>query len=1515
MHYLAPGTAIPSCEERGLHAIVDATDCKKALDTINSALGFLGYIGVTVDTVSSSSRPNGCHTNCYSSSSGHFCSNFNIDPGLLAVPADEDDYQQFCRTQGAPPSPPSPPPPPSLPLSLGFTVHHLAPGTAIPSCEERGLHAIVDATDCKKALDTINSALGFSGSSNDVNTVSWSYRPNGCHTDCYSSYSGHFCSNFNTDPGLLAVPAEDDHQQFCRTQGAPPSPPSPPPPPSLPLSLGFTVHYLAPGTAIPSCEERGLHAIVDATDCKKALDTINPALGFSGSSDDVNTVSWSSRPNGCYTFCYSSYSGHSCGYFNTDPGLLAVPADEDDYQQFCRTQGAPPLPPSPPPPPPLPLSLGYTMHLLPAGSAIPSCEARGFHAILDADDCKTAIQTINVALGYSGSRTDVSTWWAMSRPPGCSTWSTPGYSGYSGRFNADPGLSAVPSDDTNDYTQFCRAQPPTPSPPPSPPTPSPPPSPPLLPPVTARSIYIGVGFCRDARGRNSWPGGFQTSCLGTISECASACESTILCTCFAYASAPIDDSDGCGAQGTGRCNRYIGDVIATQTDDCTNCGQYSKYLAHRMAPAPPPPPPPRPPPSPSTPPGVFQSPRPPPPPPPPPRTPPPAPPSPPTPPAPPHLPTGSSTVALTMTASGSVSDYADTSGLQQSIAAAAGVDASLVSISVAAASVLITATIAVPDAYTTTSGCPCSSEATGCLSGSVSVADMCGCARHFATHEALCYVTNAVLCSEATTSESYPGTKWDYCAATTAAAVQAALSSSLATTAAASAALGITVETVPAVVVASPPAPPALDFATHSLPAGATISSCEARSLHSIIDADDCQMAIDTINIAWGHTGFTTLETVSSSYYPPGCSARYWSDTSQNWGETYFNTGVGLSSVGPNAVSTYTQFCRTQHAPPPPPTPPTPPPMPRLPLSLGFTVHQLVAGSTMPSCEARGFQAIVDADDCKTAIETIDAAIGISSNSVSVSTISSSSDLPGCRTSCCSLYGYTDEYFNTRLDDSTASSVVPSPSGSYQSTIKQFCRVYTMPPRPPSPPPSPPPPGFPPSPPYLPPPPAFPFECACDTAIVTITRSALDLHGSKAGAYALVDGWLSSGRAVYRQNGGNNVLYYHGGVRFWGAIEHGTYEHWRIGDPSTPEMSQIASASTNARCPEGVSEWLLHKDTTSPSIFPDDSMWADHIVRDHWESGLVTVKCPSPPPPPPPPPIPALPPVVSSSSTLESGVIVTIALVSLGLAGAIVGGVFKWRQQKKRAGIPKIIRRPGAKNAPGAWHFMISYTQRSDRAQILATKLEKDLSHRGYSVWLDVHKKDKSEAAMEEAVRNSMVVLAVITGGKDDGGKDDANAYLKRPFCLSELRWAFDADKHLQPIVHMDDKKKIGEFIDMAPDDLKRIGKIDFIDLNTTDEDYWSTGIKKLFEKAEDAGAFPKSAAPPKRSSRFLSTRSVVAPAPYKSPDPVAGTSVPAPDAPPDPVAGPLAPAAAAAGQSKDDVQPFDDLTGFTVSS
>ena len=53
----------------------------------------------------------------------------------------------------------------------------------------------------------------------------------------------------------------------------------------------------------------------------------------------------------------------------------------------------------------------------------------------------------------------------------------------------------------------------------------------------------------------------------------------------------------------------------------------------------------------------------------------------------------------------------------------------------------------------------------------------------------------------------------------------------------------------------------------------------------------------------------------------------------------------------------------------------------------------------------------------------------------------------------------------------------------------------------------------------------------------------------------------------------------------------------------------------------------------------------------------------------------------------------------------------------------------------------------------------------GCEVWLDVHMQDKSESAMEEGIRNSKVIIAVLT---DDGVEADRfteksqNAYLNR---------------------------------------------------------------------------------------------------------------------------------------------------------
>ena len=122
---------------------------------------------------------------------------------------------------------------------------------------------------------------------------------------------------------------------------------------------------------------------------------------------------------------------------------------------------------------------------------------------------------------------------------------------------------------------------------------------------------------------------------------------------------------------------------------------------------------------------------------------------------------------------------------------------------------------------------------------------------------------------------------------------------------------------------------------------------------------------------------------------------------------------------------------------------------------------------------------------------------------------------------------------------------------------------------------------------------------------------------------------------------------------------------------------------------------------------------------------------------------------------------------------------------------------------------------------------------------------DKGEEAMQEAVENSHVVLAVITGD----GPDDENAYLNRPFCLKELRWAFEKGTHVQPVVDLEDKKRIGEFTKMAPADLKRIGSIDFVDLNPSDKEYWDVGLKKIFDKAKARGVFPQGRSSTRRPS------------------------------------------------------------------
>jgi parallel beta-helix repeat protein len=163
-----------------------------------------------------------------------------------------------------------------------------------------------------------------------------------------------------------------------------------------------------------------------------------------------------------------------------------------------------------------------------------------------------------------------------------------------------------------------------------------------------------------------------------------------------------------------------------------------------------------------------------------------------------------------------------------------------------------------------------------------------------------------------------------------------------------------------------------------------------------------------------------------------------------------------------------------------------------------------------------------------------------------------------------------------------------------------------------------------------------------------------------------------------------------------------------------------------------------------------------------------------------------------------------------------------------------ILNVPGALNAPGHWDVIISHTQRHGKAVAMAEKLAASLEKLGLTVWLDVNMTQRSAAAMQEGVRNSKCVIAIITGACVDNNnrntKEIENAYFSRPFCISELEWAIEAGIQIQPIIQMEDKNEIGTFLNQAPAHLKFIGNIDFIDMNRGDIDYWEVGVKKIIK-------------------------------------------------------------------------------------
>ena len=176
----------------------------------------------------------------------------------------------------------------------------------------------------------------------------------------------------------------------------------------------------------------------------------------------------------------------------------------------------------------------------------------------------------------------------------------------------------------------------------------------------------------------------------------------------------------------------------------------------------------------------------------------------------------------------------------------------------------------------------------------------------------------------------------------------------------------------------------------------------------------------------------------------------------------------------------------------------------------------------------------------------------------------------------------------------------------------------------------------------------------------------------------------------------------------------------------------------------------------------------------------------------------------------------------------------------------------GALNSPGYWDIFISHTQRNAEGKVLALDFHVTLKDKKKSSWLDVKMAKISMAAMEEGAKNSKCVVALITDAcvnndcsacvngncpENKPGKDHApenNAMLNRWMCQQELRWAVENDVPIQPVVRAEDKKKIGNFIQMLPADLKILGGVDWKHLDRGNKRYFDLGVDMILEGAEE---------------------------------------------------------------------------------
>ena len=122
--------------------------------------------------------------------------------------------------------------------------------------------------------------------------------------------------------------------------------------------------------------------------------------------------------------------------------------------------------------------------------------------------------------------------------------------------------------------------------------------------------------------------------------------------------------------------------------------------------------------------------------------------------------------------------------------------------------------------------------------------------------------------------------------------------------------------------------------------------------------------------------------------------------------------------------------------------------------------------------------------------------------------------------------------------------------------------------------------------------------------------------------------------------------------------------------------------------------------------------------------------------------------------------------------------------------------------------------------------------------WLDVKMKERDEEAMQEGVRNSSTFLAIVS-----------EKYFTRPFCIKELEWAIKFEKGIVVVIDVGLKSKIGDLLQLCPQNLRTIGSINFIDLNRGDVDYWKVGMKKILEAERKVLIKPRKVMPSRSHS------------------------------------------------------------------